>query len=288
MSETWKQTYFQRTCTHLNSSITAVHKKLKKKNVFLLTHRLNSFTVTKPTNSSPVHDSSVDGFQDDDLLSAVLQKVRHLLFQRWFHLVLRDDFQMIPRCFAAPFHLSQVLLQLIEIHLNMKSNLTVTRTGSVCVLSRTFDRHVLCVHTRVCFIKKICESVSYFGRARQRSDLRVKITALGKVLHHDTADVMQERLFVYGVLHFWNFLQIVQIKSFSLWRRKPCGHYNIHTSVHVCMRVRISRLSRSESCRWRAAWTQCIAAFYSSPADPCPPSGPVGAQQLPANTANVT
>lgn len=51
--------------------------------------------------------------------------------------------------------------------------------------------------------------------------------------------------------------------------------------VCLCVCERLSRLSRSESCRQQAVWTECIAAFYSSPADPCPPSGPVGAQQLP-------
>ena len=55
--------------------------------------------------------------QDDDPLGTVFEEVGHLLFERGLHLVLGDDFQMIPGCFAAPFHLNQVLLELIKVHL---------------------------------------------------------------------------------------------------------------------------------------------------------------------------
>lgn len=69
----------------------------------------------------PVDDPPVNNLEDDDPLSAVLEEVGHLLLQLGLHLVLGDDFQVVPRGFAAPLHLAQVLLQLVEIHLMEES-----------------------------------------------------------------------------------------------------------------------------------------------------------------------
>lgn len=65
----------------------------------------------------PVDDPAVDNLQDDNPLSAVLEEVGHLLLQLGLHLVLGDHLQVVPGCLAAALHLTQVLLQLVEIHL---------------------------------------------------------------------------------------------------------------------------------------------------------------------------
>ena len=55
--------------------------------------------------------------EDDDPLRAVLQEVGHFLLQCWFHLVLGDDLEVVPGCFAPSLHLAQILLQLVKVHL---------------------------------------------------------------------------------------------------------------------------------------------------------------------------
>lgn len=55
--------------------------------------------------------------EDDDSFGAVFQEVGHLLLQLRLHLVLGDHLQVVPRGLAAPLHLTQVLLQLVKIHL---------------------------------------------------------------------------------------------------------------------------------------------------------------------------
>ena len=55
--------------------------------------------------------------QDDYSLCAVFQEVRHLLLQRWLHLVFGDDLQVVPGCFAPSLHLDQIILELVKIHL---------------------------------------------------------------------------------------------------------------------------------------------------------------------------
>lgn len=62
----------------------------------------------------------MNNFEDDDPLGAVFQEVRHLLLELGLHLVLGDDLQVVPRGFAASLHLTQILLQLVEIHLTSK------------------------------------------------------------------------------------------------------------------------------------------------------------------------
>lgn len=65
----------------------------------------------------PVDDPAVHNLQDDDPLGAVLEEVRHLLLELGLHLMLGDHLQVVPRGLAAPLHLTQVLLQLVEVHL---------------------------------------------------------------------------------------------------------------------------------------------------------------------------
>lgn len=63
-------------------------------------------------------------------------------------------------------------------------------------------------------------NVANLGQAGDGSYLRVEVSAVGKLLHHDGAGVVQQRLFVNRVLHFWNFLQITQLEAFSLEMRE--------------------------------------------------------------------
>ena len=65
----------------------------------------------------PVDDPAMDDLEDDDALGAVFEEVGHLLLELGLHLVLGDHLQMVPGCLAAPLHLGQGLLQLVEVHL---------------------------------------------------------------------------------------------------------------------------------------------------------------------------
>lgn len=58
------------------------------------------------------------------------------------------------------------------------------------------------------------------GQASDGADLRVEVAAVWELLHHDGADVMQQRLLVHGVLHLWDLFQVAQLKAFSL----ECKH----------------------------------------------------------------
>lgn len=58
------------------------------------------------------------------------------------------------------------------------------------------------------------------GQAGDGADLGVEVSAVWKLLHHDGADVMQQRLLVHSVLHFWDLFQVAQLKAFSL----ECKH----------------------------------------------------------------
>lgn len=73
----------------------------------------------------PVDDPAMHNLQDDDPLGAVFEEVGHLLLQLGLHLMLGDHLQVVPRGFAAPLHLTQVLLQLVEIHLRKETELVV-------------------------------------------------------------------------------------------------------------------------------------------------------------------
>lgn len=86
----------------------------------------------------PVDDPAVDNLQDDDPLGALLQEVRHLLLELRLHLVLGNHLQVVPRGLAAPLHLTQVLLQLVEIHLSGRRNVTIVRFDSSLSLSLFF------------------------------------------------------------------------------------------------------------------------------------------------------
>lgn len=65
----------------------------------------------------PVDDPAVNNLEDDNPLSTFFEEVRHLLLQLGLHLMLGDHLQVVPRGFAAPLHLTQILLQLVEVHL---------------------------------------------------------------------------------------------------------------------------------------------------------------------------
>ncbi len=65
----------------------------------------------------PVDDPAVNNLEDNNPLRTVFQEVGHLLLQLGLHLMLGYHFQVVPWGFAAPLHLTQVLLQLVEIHL---------------------------------------------------------------------------------------------------------------------------------------------------------------------------
>lgn len=54
------------------------------------------------------------------------------------------------------------------------------------------------------------------GQAGDSSYLRIEVSAVGKLLNHDGAGVVQQRLLMNCVLHLGDFLQVVQLKAFSL------------------------------------------------------------------------
>ena len=54
------------------------------------------------------------------------------------------------------------------------------------------------------------------SQAGDRSYLRVKVSAVWKLLDHDGADVMQQGLLVNRVLYLRDFLQVTQLEAFSL------------------------------------------------------------------------
>ena len=57
---------------------------------------------------------------------------------------------------------------------------------------------------------------TYFSRAGDGSYLRVQVCALREVLHHHSAGVVQQRLFMDRVLHLRNLLQVAQLEAFDL------------------------------------------------------------------------
>lgn len=147
----------------------------------------------------------MDDLEDDDSFSAIFEEIGHLLLQLGLHLVLGDHLQMVPRGFAAPLHLRQVLLQLVEIHLeegDVKSKRRMQRRGAVR------QNNVVLMFRR--------ERGTNLGGSRDGSDLRVEVGALREVLHHHGAGVVQQRLLVHRVLHFWNLLQVRQLKALRL------------------------------------------------------------------------
>lgn len=54
------------------------------------------------------------------------------------------------------------------------------------------------------------------GQAGDSSYLRVEVSAVWKLLDHDGADMVQQWLLVHRVLHLRDFLQVAQLKAFSL------------------------------------------------------------------------
>lgn len=54
------------------------------------------------------------------------------------------------------------------------------------------------------------------GQAGDRSYLRVEVSAVWKLFHYDGADMVQQGLLVHRVLHLRDFLQVTQLKAFSL------------------------------------------------------------------------
>lgn len=152
----------------------------------------------------PVDNPAVNDFEDDDPLGAVFQEVRHLLLQLGLHLVLGDDLQVVPWGFAAPLHLTQILLQLVEIHLMAKEEIKGRHlTALLSLFHRLMD-----LKTRF--------RISHLCGPRNGPNLRVEVWALREVLNHHRADVMQQGLLVNRVLHLRNLLQICQLEAFSL------------------------------------------------------------------------
>lgn len=70
------------------------------------------------------------------------------------------------------------------------------------------------VHTQRCLLE------ADLGEPGDGADLGVEVSAVWKLLHHDGADVMQQRLLVHGVLHLRDLFQVAQLKAFSL----ECKH----------------------------------------------------------------
>lgn len=63
----------------------------------------------------------------------------------------------------------------------------------------------------------MCECLSLnLCQTGDGSDLRVEVSALRKLLHHNGADMVQQRLLVHGVLHLRDLLQVTQLEAFSL------------------------------------------------------------------------
>lgn len=54
------------------------------------------------------------------------------------------------------------------------------------------------------------------GQAGDSSYFRVEISAVWKLLHHNGAGVVQQGLLMNRVLHLRDFLQVIQLKAFSL------------------------------------------------------------------------
>ena len=71
------------------------------------------------------------------------------------------------------------------------------------------------------------KKVNNLGQAGDGSYLRVEVSAVWKLLHHDGAGVVQQGLLMNRVLHLRNFLQVIQLKAFSLemhaYTRSECG-----------------------------------------------------------------
>lgn len=61
-------------------------------------------------------------------------------------------------------------------------------------------------------------------QAGDGSYLRVEVSAVWKFVDHYGAGVVQQGLLVNRVLHLWDFLQVTQLKAFSL---------HIHTQQHT-------------------------------------------------------
>ncbi len=64
------------------------------------------------------------------------------------------------------------------------------------------------------FFKKL--NTANLGQAGDSADLRVEVSAVWKLLDHDGAGVVQQGLLVNCVLHLRDFLQVTQLKAFSL------------------------------------------------------------------------
>lgn len=146
----------------------------------------------------PVDDSSVYNLQNDDPLCAVFEEIGHFLLQRRLHLVLGYDLEVIPRCFAPPLHLEQVVLKLIKVHLTKGDSL------------RLHLKMQAAIKTQHCLLE------ADLGQPSDGANLGVEVSAVWKLLHHDGADMMQQRLLVHSVLHFWDLFQVAQLKAFSL------------------------------------------------------------------------
>lgn len=63
---------------------------------------------------------------------------------------------------------------------------------------------------------KVRRTELYFGRAGDGGDLRVDVRGFWVIFHHQVTGVMKQRLTVNRVLHLHHFLQVTQLKAFSL------------------------------------------------------------------------
>lgn len=160
----------------------------------------------------PVDYSSMYNLQNNNSFCAVFEKIWHFLFQCWLHLMFRNDLKVIPWGFAPSLHLGQIVLKLVKVHLTTaisETELTIGRWGIEEIWHFVF----------------INVNKANLCQAGDSSYLGVQVSAVWKLLHHDRAGVMQQRLLMNCVLHLRDFFQVAQLKAFSL-------EMHAHTATH--------------------------------------------------------
>ena len=63
------------------------------------------------------------------------------------------------------------------------------------------------------------------GASGYGSELRVQVGGVGELVHDEVAQVVEERMFVHGVLHFRYLRQVLDIKPFTL--SKKTAYFNL-------------------------------------------------------------
>lgn len=158
--------------------------------------------------------------------------------------MLCNDLEVIPGCFAPSLHLGQIVVKLVKVHLT-----TISQTELITDCSRFFlmdmkvgftattvepAHHLLVINStwtdmvtlssfhfrNKLILRTNClmsfEKVNNLGQAGDGSYLRVEVSAVWKLLHHDGAGMVQQGLLMNCVLHLWDFLQVIQLKAFCL------------------------------------------------------------------------